>query len=179
MKAIVAVLAGVVILAAGVGVYRWMSGDEERARAESAAEQLTAFCKGRCDVIRVEPMSGNLWRFHVRDPVGGSRCMAVDLEEFRVSTNDSVYVGGSVEGTADTACGPDWWNPQDAERRLADSPWAKERKAELISCAGRGGSPGRSYYFRRFRCRYSHPGGDGIVLLATMGPATFELEPSG
>jgi hypothetical protein len=179
MKAAVAVLVGIVLLAAGFGIYRWLSEDEERARAEAAAEELTAFCKGRCDVVRVEPISGDLWRFHVRDPVGGSRCMAVDLDHFRVSKTDSIYVGGSVDGVSDTACSVEWWMPDQAERRLNESAWGTERKAELIHCAGRGGSPGRSYYFRQFRCRYSYPSGEGTVLLATTGADTFELQPSG
>ena len=182
MKALAAVLAGLAILAAGFGVYRWLDEDEERARAETAAEQLAAFCRHNgtpCDVQRIERVSSGIWRFHVRDPVGGNRCMAVELENFRASTTDSIYVGGSTEGVTDTACGPQWWLSQDAARRLEQSGWALDHKAGSISCGGEGGSPARSAYFRRFTCRYSSPDGDGSVLLSTTGPDTFELEAGG
>jgi hypothetical protein len=180
MRAVVAVLLGLALLAAGFGVYRWLDDDEERARAETAAEELAAFCRHNgspCDVVRIERISSGMWRFHVRDPVGGTRCMAVELENFRASTTDSIYVGGSTEGVTDTACGPEWWASEDAAARLEDSPWALERKARSISCAGEGGSPGRSWYFRRFDCRYYSPSGGGNVVLTTTGATTFELEP--
>lgn len=180
MKAIVAVLLGLAILAGGFGVYRWVSGDDDdRGRAESAAQELTEWCRnsgGQCDVTRVEPISDGFWRFHIRDPVGGSRCTAVDLEHFRASATDSIYVGGTVEGIADAACSPEWWMSDDAVRRLRNSAWAAKRKAAVISCSGRGGSPGRSWYFRRFRCRYSSASGDRFVNIETTGSDTFEIK---
>ena len=92
MKAVVAVFGAVAVLAAGFGIYSWLSGDEERDRAEAAAQELTDWCRssgGQCDVIRVEPISDGFWRFHIRERAGGSRCVAVDLENFRASASDS------------------------------------------------------------------------------------------
>lgn len=179
MKAVVAVLVGLAILAAGFGVYRWLDDDEERARAEKAAAELTTFCRhggNPCDVHKIERISSGTWRFHLRDPVGGNRCVEIDLVNFRASTTDSIYVGGSTEGVADTACGPEWWRSEDAAWRLEASSWARERKATSISCAGEGGSPGRSSYFRRFDCRYDSSSGAGNVVLRTTDANTYELE---
>jgi hypothetical protein len=178
MKAAVAVLVGLAILATGFGAYRLLGDDEERVRAESAAEELVAFCKQSgtpCDVLKVDRASGERWLLHVRDSVGGKRCLELDVEQFRASTSDSIYVGGSVDGVTDAPCGPEWWRPDEAERRLAASNWARKHRATLVSCTGTGGSPGRSWYFRRFRCRYSHSHGDHVVLLVTRGQDTFEI----
>jgi hypothetical protein len=191
MRAVVAVLVGVAMLAGGFGAYYWLSGDEERERAETAAREYSVFgaercdrqperrkaeCKAAYDVLRIDRIAHNVWRFHVREPHYGSRCMAVDLEQFHVSRESSIYVGGTVDGLSDTPCGPEWWTHDDAQRRFEDSSWARERKARLVSCppVEGAGSP-NSQYFRRFRCRYISAAGDGVVTLTPTGPDTFEI----
>jgi hypothetical protein len=179
MKASVAVLVGLAILAAGFGLHRWLGDDEERARAEAAGQEMAAFCRGRdtrCDVIRLDRISEGVWRFHLREEAG-DRCATIKLDEFHVSSTDSVYVGGTIDGWAETACGPEWWTGRDATRRLQESTWARDRKAELVGCYS-AENVGASIYQRRFRCRYSHPGGDGLVVFRTTGPDTFAIEPS-
>jgi hypothetical protein len=146
--------------------------------ARKKLEEETALCKQPYDVLGIEQVSGDIWRFHVRDPgADGKRCMEVDLAHFHVS-RESIDVGGTVEGLSDAPCGPEWWTMEYAARLLTGSSWARERKAELIACGGEG-SMGRSQYYRRFRCRYSSPDGDNIVLLETTGPATYEIKAGG
>jgi hypothetical protein len=208
VKAVAAVVVALALLAGGFAAYRWLSGDDERDRAEAAAAEYSAFGKQRCDarhaerlalpiwqtpgarkkldeettlckqpydVLRIEQVDGDIWRFHVRDPgADGQRCMEVDLAHFDVVRKSSVYVGGTVEGLSDTPCGLDWWTPEYATRLLTDSSWAKERKAELIACSG-DGSLGRSQYYRRFTCRYSTGRSDYTVTLRTTGVDTFDI----
>jgi hypothetical protein len=191
MRAVVAALVAVALLFGGFAAYRSLSGDEERERAEAAAREYSRFGKERCDrqpatrraeceetyaVRRIDRIAPNLWRFHVREPHFGSRCMAVDLDQFHVARESSIYVGGTVEGLSDTPCGPEWWTHDDAQRRFEDSTWARERKARLASCSAveGAGSP-NSQYFRRFRCRYISAAGDGTVTLTPTGPDTFEV----
>jgi hypothetical protein len=178
MKGLVAVLGALVIVAAGFGVYRLTGGDEDRARAETAAKELTRFCRGQCEVVGVEPLDGDRWLFQIRDAGGGRHCMAADLNEFRVNTRDSIYVGGTVDGVADEPCGPEWWDLRDAAPRLEQSAWGRARHIRFVHCAGEGGSPGRSLYFPRFKCRYHSPQEDGTVSVSTTGVDTFEVKPS-
>jgi hypothetical protein len=208
MRAIVGVFIGLAIVAGGFGVYRWLSGDDERDRAEDAAAKYSAFGKKRCDaeraenaslpiwkppgarkkldemtaeckrpydVLRIEPSRDNIWLLHVRDAEEGTRCMELDLTQFRVVEKSSLYVGGTVEGLSDAPCGPEWWTADQATQVLSSSQWARERKASLVSCLGEAGSPGRSMYFQRFTCRYSTSDGDDAVTLRTTRADTFDI----
>jgi hypothetical protein len=179
MKALAAALVAFVAVAAGFGVYRLTSGDGERDRAQAAADEFAVYFSraagAKCDSSRLEALPDGLWRFHLGCTGGGSRCMALDLERFRATRNDSVYVSGNVEGVTDMRCAPDSWTPREAAQRLVESEWAKQRKARFFSCGG----PGElryTPYSNRFGCRYSSPRGDGYVLIRTTGADTFEVE---
>jgi hypothetical protein len=172
MRTIVGVLVGLAIVAGGFGVYRWLSGDDARDRAEAAAaeysaygtkrcdaeraekasrsiwprkllDEMTAECKRPYDVLRLEPVTDNSWLLQVRDAEKGTRCIELDLARFHVVEESSVYVGGTVEGLSDAPCGPEWWTAEQATEVLSSSQWARERKARLVSCLGEGGLPGR------------------------------------
>jgi hypothetical protein len=178
MKALVAALVALVVVAAGFGVYRMTSGDEERDRARAAADEFAVYVSraadGQCEASELHQLPNDLWRFRF-DCGSGSRCMALDLERFRATRNDSVYVGGNVEGVEDIRCTPDSWTPREAAQRLVESEWARRRKARFFSCGG----PGElryAPYNNRFGCRYSSPRGDGYVLIRTTGADTFEVE---
>jgi hypothetical protein len=175
MRVIAGVFVGLAIVAGGVGVYRWLSGDDDhsRERAEAAAREIDTRCQHRCDVVRLERVSDRFWRLHTR--YGGSPilCMMLDLDEYRVAKRDSVYVGGAVYGISDTPCADDIWTGQDLSRRLEESSWARERKARFFSCHS---VPPGEPNARRFGCRYSTPRGDGYVKVRTTGPDTFEVE---
>jgi hypothetical protein len=179
MRTVVAALVGVAILAGGFGVYYWLSGDDERARAEAAAQATEAYCrrnKTRCDVLRIEPISDGVWRLRFAARFGRpARCSALDLDTFRVTERHSVEVGGTIEGTRPIACGPEEWTAEDAVRRLDASAWASKRRADVVSCRGRDKWRG-STYARRFVCSYGSPRGDGLVGLATTGADTFAIE---
>jgi hypothetical protein len=179
MKAVVAVLVGVVILAAGFGIYRWQSGDDERGRAEAAARAMEAYCRrqgARCEVLRVEPISDGVWRLRYAARFGRpDRCSALDLDKFRVTKDHSLYVGGTIEGTSEIPCGPEEWTVEDVVSRLGASVWARERRADVVACRGRDKWRG-STYARRFVCSYGSPRGDGFVGLATTGADTFAIE---
>jgi hypothetical protein len=142
MKALVAALVALVVGAAGFGVYRLTAGDEERDRAQAAIKEFAAFCTRaattKCEVSSLERIAPNRWRFRFGQPRQTSRCLALDLEEFRVTRNDSVYVGGNVEGVTDMRCTPDSWTPREAAQRLVESTWAKQRNARFFSCGGPG-----------------------------------------
>jgi len=178
MKALVAGLVVIAVIGAAFGIYRWQSGDDERDGAEAATEEFAAYFSrtagASCESSRLEPLADNLWRFHL-DCGQGSRCLAVDLERYHLTRKNSMYVGGDVEGVTDVRCSPDSWTPQEAAQRLAQSQWARQRKARFISCTGPGE---RRYapYNNRFGCRYSSPRGDGYVLIRTSGGETFEIE---
>jgi hypothetical protein len=179
VKAVVTVVAGVAILAVGFMVYRWQRNDDgERRRAEKAAEQGAAFCRkqgSRCDVVRVEPLSEGFWRLHVRNPGQATKCWRLDLEGFRATERDSVYVGGAIEGISDMACTETLWTAQDAAARLADSGWAKGRKASFISFAGIGKNL-YAAFTDRFNCRYSVGRRDRYVVIRTTGADTFAID---
>jgi hypothetical protein len=187
---VVAVLVGLAILAGSFALYRWRGGDDQRGKAESAAKDLAAYCKrqgAQCEVSRVEPISDDLWRFHIRTPDRGTGCADADLKRFQATSTDSVYVGGSVEGVTVVPCGPEWWTPEEAASRLKESAWGNRRNAALVTCLplGETDEPTRAApvmfvagFNRRFRCRYSVPGGDGVVTFATTGSKTFEVESS-
>jgi hypothetical protein len=172
VKAVLAVLVGLAVLAAGFGIYRWQGGgDAERARAEKAAEDWAAYCRrqgGTCEVVRLERMDEGVWRFHVRAPNGGVYCRSVELEHFLFSELGE-------EGIQDTPCRSDQMTTEEVQRRLTASEWAREHTASLISCLGHDRGVGLTSFFSRFRCRYSSPRGDGLVVLATTGPDTFEI----
>jgi hypothetical protein len=190
MRVVVAVLGGLAILAGAFGLYRWQSGDDERGKAETAAKDLSAYCKrqgAQCEVARVERISDDVWRFHIRKPDGGTGCADTDLSKFSATANDSTFVGGNIEGVAVVACGPEWWTSSEAASRLEKSAWAKERNASLVTCLPLGETDERvraapvmfvAGFNRRFRCRYSVPGGDGVVTFATAGSQSFEVESS-
>lgn len=61
MKAVAAVGVALALLAGGLGVYRWLSGDEERDRAEAAAEEYSSFGRKRCDAERAEKAASGSW----------------------------------------------------------------------------------------------------------------------
>lgn len=143
--------------------------------AKKMLDEMTAECKRPYEVRRLEPVRGNIWLLLVRDAEEGTRCMELDLARFQVIEESSVYVGGTVEGLSDAPCGPEWWTADQATQALNGSPWARERRARLVSCLGERGSPGRSRYFQRFTCRYSSPEGDGVVTLRTTGGTTFDI----
>jgi hypothetical protein len=178
MKALVAVLIGLALVAGGFGVYYWFSDDDERPRAEAAVKELEAFCRRRgssCDVVRMEPIGDGVWRLYLkRRPGRPGDCSALDLDTFRVTKHHSLYVGGTIEGTSDVACSPEEWTPDDAASRLQSSAWAKERQADVFGCRSRG-HVGLGYA-RRFVCSYGSPGGDGLIGVATTGPDTFKIE---
>jgi hypothetical protein len=62
VKAIVGVLIGLAILAGGFGVYRLLSGDDERDRAEAAAADYSAFGRKRCDDRRARNLKLAQWQ---------------------------------------------------------------------------------------------------------------------
>jgi hypothetical protein len=178
MKAALAVLVGIVILAAAFGLYRWRAGgDAQQERAEAAAAEFAAYfgraAQTSCKVSELVQLPNGLWRFRL-DCGQGSRCMALDLDRFRATTRDSIYVGGTVEGVADAPCAPNLWLAQDAARRLEASAWARGRNARFFSCAGRR-EQRYEMFTDRFGCRYSARGGDGYVVIQTTGPDTFEI----
>jgi hypothetical protein len=181
MKAIVVVVVGFTILALSFGIYRWASDDKERARAEAAAEEFAAYCtraaNEKCEVSQLEQVAPDRWRFHFGPPGRANRCLLLDLNEFRATRKDSIYVGGNVEGVRDTPCRTDLWLPQDAASRVERSAWARDRKARFFSCAGRANER-YAMYVDRFGCRFSSPRGDGYVVIRTTGPDTFEVESS-
>lgn len=216
MRAIVGVLIGLAPVAGGFGVYRWLSGEDERDRAEAAAQKYSAFgvkrcndrrardlkhwqtpgarklldertaeCKRPYEVRQIEQIDTGLWRFHVREEEGGApRCLQVQLAQFHVSARSSVYAEGNAEGVSDTACGPEWWTPEYATEIFSESSLARERRAQLVSCAGEGTTTitrqlqqiqGRTFYYRRFICRYSTGRTDHAVNLRTTSGTRFDI----
>lgn len=178
MKALVAVVGILAILAGGFGVYRWLSSDDDHARerAEAAAREIDRRCRQGCEVFRVERVSDRFWRLHMRYTGSPVLCRMLDLDEYRVTKRDSLYVGGAVYGVSDpTPCADDLWTGPHLSRRLEQSSWARERKARFFSCHAT--NPDQPSTARRFGCRYSSPRGDGYVVIRTTGP-TFEVESS-
>jgi hypothetical protein len=179
VKAVAAVLVVFASLAVVFGAYRWTRGDDERDRAEAAANEFAAYfgraAEVKCDSSKLEPLPDDSWRFHLACGDRGSRCLAVDLDQFRVTRKDSLYVAGNVEGVTDVRCSADSWTPREAAQRLVESPWARQRKARFISCTGPA-EMRYAPYNNRFGCRYSSPRGDGYILIHTTGADTFEIE---
>jgi hypothetical protein len=173
----VAVLIALTIVAGSFGVYRWLSGDDNRSRerAEAAVREIETRCRRGCDVIRLEQVSDRFWRLHMRHPEQPIRCQMLDLDEYRATTRDSIYVGGAVYGVSDTPCADDLWTGADLSRRLEESPWARERDARFFSCHS---IPRGQPNARRFGCRYSSGRRDGYVVIRTTGATTFEVESS-
>jgi hypothetical protein len=179
-KAVMALLAGVVITAGGVGLYVWLDQPSERDRAEEAADEFAVYFGraggGKCEASKLEPLADEgAWRFHL-DCGRGSRCLALDLDEF-TTIPPGMHVAGSVEGVTNSPCGPESWTASEAGERLQKSEWASERQAKFISCTPRGENP-YAAYASRFGCRYSTPQGDGFVVIRATGADSFEVESS-
>lgn len=177
-KAAMALLVGVVIAGSGVGLYVWLDGPSERDRAEEAADEFAAYfsraAAAKCDASQLEPLADEgSWLFHL-DCGQGSRCLALDLDEF-TKIPPGMYVSGSVEGVSNSPCGPESWTASDAGRRLQNSQWAVQRQAKFISCTPRGKNR-YALYASRFRCRYSTPQGDRRVDIRATGADSLEIE---
>lgn len=189
MKAVLVVLIVVAIGAGGFGLYVGLDGDDERERAEAAANEYAAWVgpaasassgsRTECEASNVEQLPDGTWRFRL-DCGEGSRCLALDLEQFRV-VRDGLYVGGTVDGVTQAPCSADLWTRDQAAQRLARSAWARDRKARFISCTVLGEdryAAEAMQYAKGFGCRYGTPRGEGYVEIRTTGADTFEIEPS-
>jgi hypothetical protein len=189
MKALVVVLVVAALAAGAFALYAWRDRDDERRRAEAAAKEYAAWNtriasasagpSSTCEARQVEPLLDETWRVHLA--CGEStRCFAIDLEQYRL-TRDGLYVSGQVDGVTRVACSADLWTRDQAAEHLAQSAWARERRARFISCTVPGEdryAAEATLYAKSFGCRYDSPRGEGYVEFRTTGADTFEIEPS-
>jgi hypothetical protein len=76
-------------------------------------------------------------------------------------------------------CSADLWTREQAAEHLAQSVWARGRKARFISCTVLGENryaAAATLYAKGYGCRYDSPRGEGYVEIRTTGADTFEIE---
>jgi hypothetical protein len=73
--------------------------DNERARAQTAAEQVATLCKKPCTVNRIERIADGLWRTREVDKGGTAYCATIDLKYFSVASN-----GRTIHGVGGVPC---------------------------------------------------------------------------
>jgi len=98
-----AVLAVVIGAVAAFAIYTWgwrddsRKYDNERTRAEIAAQQVAQLCRnnggGPCVPRGLERLATGLWRSRETDEEGNTFCLAIDLEHFRVASNGKTTHG--------------------------------------------------------------------------------------
>jgi hypothetical protein len=105
---VLVVVAGAV---AGFGIYAfgWREdndGSNERARAMLYAQEVGQWVENGCGeedcdvdeavVLRIEPVADGLWRARLRfAPSTNVRCVAIDLEHFRMASNGTTFHGAA------------------------------------------------------------------------------------
>jgi hypothetical protein len=108
----VLVLVAGAVAALAIYTFGWRDqGDNERARAMLYAQEVARNAESECpevdpkadcdyddaDVIEVEQVADRLWRSRMRlNPPGRVVCVAIDLEHFRVASNQETLHGMSV-----------------------------------------------------------------------------------
>jgi hypothetical protein len=95
------VVAGVVA-SLGIAIHGRRSDnglDNERVRAEAAAEQVATLCKSPCTVTGVERIAEGLWRTREVDKGGKAYCATIDLKYFSVASN-----GRTIHGVGGVRC---------------------------------------------------------------------------
>jgi hypothetical protein len=71
------------------------ANENERARAQAAAEQVAAQCEKECTVSEITRIAPRLWRSREVDTEGRVFCVVIDLDYFRVASNAETVHGAS------------------------------------------------------------------------------------